>query len=93
VDEGNVPLHQRGEGFFGAVPGELFQQPVIRHIGHSPIICAPAAKPDKEFSVFRPLDRLLACVLGRNRLGYDNKVCLVKKVLVRLGPHEASLCH
>jgi len=51
-----VPLHQRGEGFLGTVPGELFQQPGIRHIGHSSIICAPAAESDKEFSIFRPLN-------------------------------------
>jgi hypothetical protein len=65
MDESNMPLHQRGEGFFGAVPGELFQQPVIRHIGHLLIICAPAAESDKLFSVFRPFhnehfNRLLA---------------------------------
>ena len=56
MDEGDVPLHQRGKGFLGTVPGELFQQPGIRHISHSPIICAPAAEPDNEFSIFRPLN-------------------------------------
>lgn len=48
-----MPLHQLGEGVLGTVPGELFQQPVIRHIGHSPIICAPTVEPNRELLIFR----------------------------------------
>jgi hypothetical protein len=49
MNEADVPFHEHGKSRPGIFAGVLFQQIGIGRVGHSPVICVPKQKGDKEF--------------------------------------------